>query len=183
LLTGTFVIAITALGIHFWPVLAALMGKDPTMTGRTGIYTEVWRSIMKRPLLGYGYGGFWWPGSYESQRICLAIGWPNIGYSENGLLEVALQTGLIGAGLVVALVSKAFGQGIRLLRSPQYSPPIGWFLTILFLSALTNLDAGWFMTSDTLDWVLVLVACIGLNDQMGRARSFATEYTSQPVSA
>ena len=49
LITTTAGITITALAIHFWPVLAASMGKDPSMTGRTEIYHEVWLSIMKPP--------------------------------------------------------------------------------------------------------------------------------------
>jgi O-antigen ligase len=98
----------------------------------------------------------------------LALGWPNIGYSENGILELALQTGFLGVGLVLAMIARAVAQGIRLLRSPHYSPRVGWFLTILFLAALTNVDAGWFMTSDTLDWVLIVVSCIGMNDEILR---------------
>ncbi len=163
ILTVTAGIATVALGIHFWPLLAASMGKDASMTGRTGIYTEVWRSIVKHPVLGYGFGSFWTSGNPESQRISVTIGWPNIGYAENGVLDLALQIGFLGVGLVVAMIGRAAIQGVRLLRSPQYSPKIGWFLTILFLAALTNLDAGWFMTSDALDWVLILVSCIGLN--------------------
>jgi exopolysaccharide production protein ExoQ len=166
--TATVGVASLALVVHFWPILATLIGKDSSMTGRTGIYTEVWRSVVKHPLLGYGFGGFWFPGSLESQRVGLALRWPNIGYSENGFLELALQTGFIGVGLLVAMLAKAVVQGIRLLRSPQYSPRIGWFLTILFLAALTNIDAGWFMTADTLDWALIVIACVGLNEEMGR---------------
>lgn len=140
------------------------------MTGRTGIYIEVWRSIMKHPILGYGFGAFWYAGNLECQRIRLSLPWPNIGYAENGVLELALQMGFLGVGLVVAMIAKATVQGIRLLRSPSYSPRIGWFLTILFLAALTNIDAGWFMTTDTLDWVLILISCIGMNEEMRRTR-------------
>ena len=165
LLSVTGGIAIAALGIGFWPVLAAYLGKDPTMTGRTEIYPEIWRSILKHPIWGYGFGGFW--GSAESHRVSLAVGWPNIGYAENGILELALQTGFVGVGLLVAFIGKAFVHGLRLLRSPQYSPRIGWFLTILFLALLTNIDEGWFMTSDTLDWVLIVISCIGINKEMG----------------
>ncbi len=96
------------------------------------------------------------------------FGWPNIGYAENGILELALQIGFLGVGLVIAMIARAVVQGVRLLRSPHYSPRVGWFLTILFLAALTNIDAGWFLTSDTLDWVLILVSCIGLNEEMLR---------------
>jgi hypothetical protein len=68
------------------------------------------------------------------------------------------------------MIARAAIQGIRLLRSPQYTARVGWFLTILFLAALTNIDAGWFMTADTLDWVLILVSCIGMNDEVSRLR-------------
>jgi exopolysaccharide production protein ExoQ len=174
LLTASAGLVAIALAVQFWPLLATSVGKDASMTGRTGIYIEVWRSIMKHPLLGYGFGGFWYPGSLESQRVGLALRWPNIGYSENGFLELALQTGFVGVGLLVAMLAKAIVQGLRLLRSPQYSPRIGWFLTILFLAALTNIDAGWFMTADTLDWVLILVSCVGLNEAYQALRAGPT---------
>jgi O-antigen ligase len=163
LVLATTGVAVVALAIHFWPVVAAKMGKDASMTGRTDIYTEVWYSIIKRPFFGYGFGGFWFPGSLESQRVGLALGWPNIGYSENGVLELALQTGFVGVGLVFLMLGKAVAQGVKLVRTSDYSPRVGWFLTILFLTALINIDAGWFMTCDTLDWLLIVMACVGLN--------------------
>jgi O-antigen ligase len=166
LVTMTAVAATVALGVYFWPDLAAHLGKSPTMSGRTGIYAEVWRSIMKHPILGYGFGAFWYAGNPEAHRIGLALGWPNIGYAENGILEVALQTGFVGAGLVIMMIAKAVVQGMRLLHSPSYSPRVGWFLTVFFLAAVTNIDAGWFMTVNTLDWVLILISCIGMNEEI-----------------
>jgi O-antigen ligase len=176
-LTVTITTTTVALGLHFWPMIAASMGKDPSMTGRTQIYYEVWQSILKKPLLGYGFGGFWYAGSPEAQRIGLALSWPSIGYSESGLLEVALQIGFVGIGLLFAMIGKAVLQGIRIFQSNHYTPRIGWFLTILFLVALTNIDAGWFMTSDTLDWVLVVVSCVGLNEAIHDAQSTALQPT------
>jgi exopolysaccharide production protein ExoQ len=169
------VLGAVSLGLvaHFWVELTAFFGKDPSMTGRAPIYVEVWRSILKRPLLGYGFGGFWYPGNFECQRIRLALRWPGIGYSESGLMELVLQIGFVGLGLVVAMIGKAVVQGIRLMRSPSYSPRVGWFLTILLLAALTNIEAGWLLTMDTLDWVLILVACIGLNAETNRVRTAA----------
>jgi exopolysaccharide production protein ExoQ len=169
-ITGGVGLVVIALGVHFWPLLAASMGKSTNMTGRTEIYTEVWHSIMKHPVLGYGLGGFWYPGSLESQRVGLALGWPNIGYSESGILELALQIGFLGVALVLAMIAKATVQGVHLLRSLQYTPRVGWFLTVLFLAALTNLEAGWLLTSNTLDWVLIVVSCVGMNDEILRTR-------------
>jgi len=167
------VISLAVSLIYFWPTVATLLGKDSSMTGRTQIYYEVWQTILKRPFFGYGFGGFWFPGSLESQRIGIAIGWPGIGYAENGILELCLQIGFVGMAIVFWLMGRAFIQGLRLLRSPQYSPRVGWFLTILVLAALTNIDAGWFMTSDTLDWVLILVACIWMNEEVKLLRTAA----------
>jgi exopolysaccharide production protein ExoQ len=177
LIVAAIGLATVALGVYYWPLVAAHLGKDATMTGRTAIYAEVWRSILKHPILGYGFGGFW--GGPESQRVGLAIGWPNIGYAENGILDLALQTGFVGVGLVVAMIGTAMVQGLRLVRSSHYSPRAGWFLTILFVAVLTNIDAGWFMTFDTLDWMLIVIACIGLNDEMRRK----SQLTAQVLAA
>ena len=36
-----------------------MIGKDPTLTGRTEIWTYVIQDIWMKPLLGWGYFGFW----------------------------------------------------------------------------------------------------------------------------
>jgi exopolysaccharide production protein ExoQ len=172
---GAVSLAAAGLAVYFWPLLATHMGKSTTMSGRTEIYAEVWRSIVKHPVLGYGFGGFWSPESLEARRIGLAIGWTNIGYAENGILEVALQIGSLGVGLLMAMIAGAVFQGVRLLRSPHYSPRVGWFLTILFLAALTNIDAGSFMTSDKLDWLLIMLSCMGLKEEALRVQPLASE--------
>lgn len=160
--TGAVVIA------HFGAI-ASMLGKDASMSGRTIIYREVWRSIMKAPILGYGYGAFWFI-SPEAARIGYGIRWPNIGYAESGVLDLALQLGFVGVALVLFMLAKAVLQAIRLLRSSFYTPKVGWFLTILFLAVLTNIDAGWLLVSDTLDWVMILVACIGLEAETRRVK-------------
>jgi O-antigen ligase len=171
IITGAICAALIALIAVYFPSLAALVGKDPTMSGRFRIYKEVWLAIVKRPVLGYGLGGFWFPGSLESQRLGLAIGWANIGYSESGILELALQVGFLGVAFVLGMIATAVIRAVKLLRSPFYTPRVGWFLTILVLAMLTNIDAGWFLTADTLDWVLIVIACVGLNEESARVRA------------
>jgi exopolysaccharide production protein ExoQ len=172
LITGAVCTVLVGLLIAYFSSLAALVGKDPTMSGRFKIYQEVWLAILKRPVLGYGLGGFWFPGSLESQRLGLAIGWANIGYSESGILELALQIGFLGVALVLGMIATAIVRAAKLLRSPFYTPRVGWFLTILVLALLTNIDAGWFLTADTLDWALIVIACIGLNQEWAHVRTF-----------
>jgi exopolysaccharide production protein ExoQ len=148
---------------------ARVLGKDPSLSGRTVIYREVWQTILRAPILGYGYGAFWGV-DRESTRIGIAISWFT-GYSESGVLELALYLGFTGVAIVALMLARAVLQAVRLLRSPFYSNRVGWFLTMLFLAALTNLDAGWLLVSGTLDWVLILVACIGLNAESRHLRA------------
>src|SRR5205814_3493959 len=93
------VAAISVAATTSFDALASSLGKDSTMSGRSDIYREVWISIWKAPILGYGYAGFWGV-SPEAARVGLSIGWTNIGFSENGVLELALQLGFVGVGLV-----------------------------------------------------------------------------------
>lgn len=41
--------------------IAGLLGRDPELTGRVPIWNEATRFIVQRPLLGYGFGGFFDP--------------------------------------------------------------------------------------------------------------------------
>ena len=173
ILTISLAAAMIVLAFHSLDAIAPVFGKTASMSGRTVIYRQVWQSIMNAPFLGYGYGAYWFVNP-EATRVGVSIGWMNIGYSENGLFELALQLGLVGVGLVLLMLGRAALQAIRLLRSPSYSPRIGWFLTILFLAALTNIDAGWLLVSDKLDWVLILIACMGLESETRRAREAGT---------
>jgi len=171
--TGVVIVLVTVIGIVFLEPITFSLGKDPTLDGRTVIYKLVWQAIMRHPWLGYGYTSFWYPGSNESQFISLSLRWPAIGYSENGFLELLLSLGFVGLSLLLYMLGKALCQGAQLVRSPLYTPRVGWFLTILFLALVTNIDAGWFLAVDNLDWVLIIVACVGLNEEWSRVCSSA----------
>lgn len=168
ILAAIFLVSIVAIGIVFADRIAPMLGKSASMSGRTDIYREVWISITRAPILGYGYGSFWGlnPANVEARRIGYTLGWTTIGYSESGVLELALQLGFVGVALVAVMFIKAVMQGIGLLHDRYYTPKVGWFLSILFVALLTNIDAGWLLNSVTLDWILILIACIGLNESV-----------------
>lgn len=95
-LAGTgLVIAATAAGLSA-PYIAALFGRDLSLTGRTGIWAYALDSIGARPAEGYGYssptyGGF-------TRLLIDRIG---LNHPHNGYLDFALGVGLIGLGLFV----------------------------------------------------------------------------------
>jgi O-antigen ligase len=151
--------------------IAPLLGKDVSMSGRFEIYRLSWLAVQQAPILGYGYGGFWGTAP-EAANLGISIGWPVIGYAENGFLDVALQLGFVGVAVLVVLLGRAICQGVRLITYRSFSWDLSaWYLSILFLALLTNIDAGWLLTSGTLDWVMIVIACIGLNDEMRKYRA------------
>jgi exopolysaccharide production protein ExoQ len=175
LVLGTVAVfaGVVMFGLTHMSPLMSLIGKDPTMTGRTDIYAAVMDSIQKQPFWGYGFGAFW-QFNQEARNIALSIRWINIGYAENGILELWVQLGAIGVGLVFLMLGRALKQGFKLIRSQYYTPRVGWFTTIIVLEILTNVESGWLMVGDTLDWTLTLVACIGLANEIRQIRQSAS---------
>ena len=117
--------AATAL-IVVWPdFLFTLLGKDVTLTGRTGIWSAVLDSIAKRPLLGYGYQAFWLGLEGESYRVILAVSWV-LAQAQNGFLDVTLEMGIAGLTIVLLVFGFAFRDGVVcLLRSRDDTQPSG----------------------------------------------------------
>jgi exopolysaccharide production protein ExoQ len=160
---------VTLAAITHLAAFMAWIGKDPTLTGRTTIYQVILDSILKHPLGGYGYGAFWNAANPESHNVAMRVNWPSIGYAENGFLELGLQLGLAGVVIAVFIIGRALIQGLRLLRTPHYTPAIGWFTVLIFVELSTNVDAGVVLAPGNLIWTLTLVAALGLANETRRA--------------
>ena len=86
-------------GIDINAELAGAVGRDPTLTGRTVIWSSV-LSMHTNPLFGVGYESFWlgprlqWFGRLVARHINEA---------HNGYLEVYLNLGIIGVVLWLVL--------------------------------------------------------------------------------
>jgi exopolysaccharide production protein ExoQ len=95
--------------------LYELIGKDPTLTGRTDIWGYVIPYINQRPLLGWGYGAFWSTGNPAAWEIANTIHWyaPE---AHNGLLEILLSGGLVGAVWFIYLWVRTFRLSLRCIR-------------------------------------------------------------------
>jgi len=113
----TFVaVPILALTAIFPDWLFDIMGKDPTLTGRTIIWSYVIPYIYQRPLLGWGYAAFWTPDNPAAMQIGEAIHWfaPS---AHNGLLEILLTLGVVGAVFFFFLLARNIRLGLRCLST------------------------------------------------------------------
>jgi exopolysaccharide production protein ExoQ len=98
--------------------LLELIGKDPSLTGRTWIWAYVEKAIWMKPWLGWGYYVFWEPTNPYSANISKAIHWavPN---AHNGLLECLLDVGGLGTALFAFILIRTILLAVRCLRTPE----------------------------------------------------------------
>lgn len=159
--------------IVVWPdFLFTLLGKDVTLTGRTGIWSAVLDSISKRPLLGYGYQAFWLGLEGESYRVILAVSWV-LAQAQNGFLDITLEMGIAGLTIVLLVFGFAFRDGVVcLLRSRDDTNlrAVEWYLAIVVLTLIYNLDESFLFDPKHLGSMFFLLACIGLKIEWLRLR-------------
>jgi exopolysaccharide production protein ExoQ len=136
--------------------LAMMVGKDPTMTGRTPLWGFVWEMIQKQPWLGYGYGGFWQGWDSQAAQIWRAIRWtPN--HPHNGLLALWIDLGLVG---VIIFAIGVWRYSLRALAYIRIHDRVEgmWPLLYLFYIVLLNLTETNLFSSNSITWILY-VAC------------------------
>jgi exopolysaccharide production protein ExoQ len=148
-----------------WPdFLIDLLGKDMTLTGRTNIWSAVLDSIAKRPLLGYGYQAFWLGLDGESYRVILTVSWM-LAQAQNGFLDIMLEDGVAGLAIVLLVFGFALRDGVVCLlraRDNAQLRAVEWYLTIVILTLLYNLDESFLFDPKQLASMIFLLACIGL---------------------
>ena len=134
------------------------MGRSADLTGRTEIWSWVVSFILERPILGYGYSGFWLGASPESISIDRTMG-TAIMYSHNGYLEILLNLGVVG--FFLALVFVATGIRRALYRSNLGQSRVDlWPLALLLYFLFHNFGECTILYQD-LEWAVCVAAVIG----------------------
>ena len=131
-----------------------LTGRDLTLSGRTEIWSALVTKIGERPLLGYGYQGFW-RGIYgESAYIGKVFGNAYLPpHSHNGFFELTLAFGLFGLGLfaLTFLLNARFA----LLLPVVMPPPVSlWPLAYLTFIVLYNQTESTLVAHNSIFWAL-----------------------------
>jgi O-antigen ligase len=164
-----FCILVLFLANGFLPNLKAAirLGREDTglssFNGRTGVWDEIRPYVQRRPILGYGYGGFWTPSHISEISEGEKWGIPNShsAYLDNllslGAVGMVTYTFLLFSGIMCAfrfqkrdrdsasafcgsvLVFCAFG---GLLESVNIDPSLLMFLSLVVLASLA-FKASW----------------------------------------
>jgi len=78
--------------------LLELIGKDPTLSGRTDVWGLALDRAADRPVLGYGYRAYWIEGN--KIRLQPTEGWADyINHGHNTYLDLFVELGMLGIGV------------------------------------------------------------------------------------
>ncbi len=131
-----------------------MLGKDPTLTGRTEIWASLMRLSDKHPWLGYGYKAFWTPTSVPASVVRAETHW-DVPSAHNGWLDLLIQLGWLGVILFGAVL--AIGFFCALFRFASVKD--GFFsVLILLLFSFLILSESFILSQNSLIWALFVCA-------------------------
>jgi exopolysaccharide production protein ExoQ len=165
---------VTWFGIVNRPQIAAALGKNSRLTGRTLLWSELVPELHRRPLQGFGFGGYWTGWNGPSADMMKRLGWV-AGHSHNAFFQLTLDLGLIGFVLVLAITVRLVIRGARVVR--WYTGAIGLFpLLFATLTVLISITEYGIVRPDAI-MLLLIPACIaaarGRKDVLTFERSHA----------
>ncbi|BDZ65798.1 O-antigen ligase family protein [Agromyces mangrovi Wang et al. 2018] len=99
---GSLAAAITAIVVAWGPLLD-LLGRSEDATGRLDIWASVQGLIAERPVLGWGWTGYWAPWTEPYAGLAVRNGVEYL-QAHNAWLDVWMQLGVVGLVVFAALV-------------------------------------------------------------------------------
>jgi MFS family permease len=115
------------------PLVFQLLGKAPTLTGRTDIWRALAEPIAQRPWFGWGYQAFWTDTSLTSpvDRVESMMEGFRPPDAHSTPIDIRLQLGLVGLILVGLTFARTWLQILlQAGRQPAMMPAVGIFTAI-----------------------------------------------------
>jgi len=109
LIVGVLALAAAEWAFGIYANMLQLLGKDPTLTDRTLLWTELLK-VQINPLFGAGFESFWLGDRF---RKFAESRWWEPNQAHNGYLETYLNLGLVGLILLVVLLIATFWKSRR----------------------------------------------------------------------
>ncbi len=157
-------------------VLFAMIGREPSLTGRTDIWAELVNAISQRPALGHGYLAFWGPESEPRYWLRKAVNW-DAPSGHNGWLDLAAGLGLVGVSLFAMDAAASVWRSLwTAARTPAGVFGIG-FLTQYLLFAMSESIV---LAQNSILWATYAMVSTKLALEAGRARSSARNQSMTP---
>ena len=145
------------------------LGKDPSLTGRTDIWESLMRQSAKAPLTGYGYGAFWLETSTPANWVRHDTDW-DVPTAHNGWMDILVQLGWIGIGLVASILSLATISALFRFRKVADGH---WATLALAIFLLVTLSESFILERNGIVWSMACAAIARLLGPAPRPRPVA----------
>jgi exopolysaccharide production protein ExoQ len=154
---------------------AEAMGRDAHFHGRT----EVWELLIPmapNPIVGAGFETFWFGPRLEK----LWLIYPGVNEAHNGYLEVYLNLGLLGLGLILLLFAQGYRSTVAAFRR---DPALGSLLVAIVLTAaIYSVTEAGFRMLDPI-WFVLLLAIVAASrvTDVGKGLSRLSQDLTEPT--
>lgn len=178
LLWPLIILGIVSLILIAWNTKAIfiLLNRTPTLTGRTVIWGELWTSLIKRPVFGFGYEAFW---HQYPDGILTPFG--VIKHAHNGYLEITLALGFPGLIIFIAFLVNLWKRSLLLLSQKRQIIFLWPILALIYLT-FANFAYSIAFGFPDFHWALfVIVAGIVTPSQPALTDQPASDQASLPV--
>lgn len=151
-----------------------IIGRSTNLTGRTGLWDGISSAIYQKPLLGYGYSGFWEGEPILSDRVMKSAGWTTKS-AHNGILDVALHLGGCGVVIFIATVLRIVVNSMKLAFGTSL-PLASILFSIMCYLLILGATESTYMMRNSIYWVL-LVICAVYTEELKRVANCVIEKT------
>ncbi len=148
--------------------LTNLAGKTSTFSGRTFLWVNLLEESRNKPLLGYGYNGFWLGWEGPSARIWQLRTWlPR--HAHNGYLDVLLDLGWVGLSAFVIHFLMILLAALKWLRRHPTFDNL-WPMFFLVYILITNATRSLILTQNSLVWILYTTISLTISIGLRKTR-------------
>lgn len=127
------VAAIAAGSSRLFQPLLRLLGKGDDFTGRFEIWRLVSERVQERPVLGWGWTGYWAPWVDPYRRLVIRDGVQYL-QAHNAYLDIQLQVGIPGLLVLVLLIGSVVLRSLRLALVPASYTVLPLLLVVALLT-------------------------------------------------
>jgi O-antigen ligase len=140
-------------------------GKDLTFSGRSDLWEMIIAKIWERPLLGYGFYGFWTTSAASNLRATL--NWAS--NAHNGFLELLLELGFLGFLTFAAGFIRFFVMAVTRIVSVAKKPEDYWPMQMLLIIVIVNFSEARLLTPSW-NWLMYVTTSLSLTLDYERNR-------------
>lgn len=160
LVVAAFIIA------EAYEFILSVLGRDPTLTNRSIIWSLIDPLIQNELILGYGYGAFW----VSDAALPFLDRWGFIGNAHSGYREIMLHGGLVGIGLLLTLIFFQLTKAAKLYVSATFTNLSSLLLMMVIVQVVVNYIAYVIINHNSFDMFLYLIVYfIIANQHKGKA--------------